>query len=153
MLDVYRKAEDFLINGLLTDLPTVFANQWQIGKDESAILRGADIFLILRPGSMSYVYMGDGRQIVDFDIEVIGDLFVRYSDREQAWESFRNARSMLLEWVLEQNAKEHDDIYRIAMSANGQAQYLKFDDRQTYPNFIFQTITFRFGIRTFVNRR
>lgn len=151
MLDVYKKAEDFLINGLLSDLPSVFPHSWQIGKDESAILRGANVFLVLRPGAINYTYLGDGRRIVDFDIEVIGDLFVRYSERESAWESFRNVRATVLEWVLKQNSKERDEIYRITVSTNGQAQYLQFDERQTSPNFIFQTLVFRFGIRTLVN--
>ena len=138
VVDHYQAVE----NGLVTQLKTLtdfFPNAWQVSDDDTVISKGADFFIVYRPGSFPVTKVSDFRYDVDWNITA--DLYVRYKTYKESWANFRSARAAIIELIFT-HPRLGGVAYFTTVSSGEGALYFKFEENASVPNFIIQTLTF-----------
>lgn len=138
IVDHYQNVE----NGLATKLRTLtdlFEKPWQVSDDDTVLAKGADNFIVYRPGSFPVTKVSDFRYDVDWNITA--DLYVRYKTYRESWANFRRARAAIIDLIFTHPRLGGVAYYTIVSSGEG-ALYFKFEENASVPNFIIQTLTF-----------
>lgn len=144
--DYYGQCEDALTNRLRT-LTTYFPQEWQVSNDDSNIARGANTFVILRPGR--FPFDSKTMQEKDFTWYVMGRLYVKYTEYKEAWTRFKAIRAALInlifpDYSLTVGGVGTPGVWRTSLSSEADALYFYFDEPKpgVRPNFIIQDLTF-----------
>ena len=148
--DFYSECEDALKFSLL-ELTDFFSEEYQVGSDDTAIARGGDYFIVLRPGSFPTFSSMNAGKIKDIDWGTVMDVYVRYVEYEKSWTAFKEFRAALF-WKINNNpfleckvqtSKSAKNVWQVNLSSDENAQYFRFSDDETQvPNFIIQTMSF-----------
>jgi len=139
MPDYYSECEDGFV-ALLQTLTTYFPNSWQVSDDDSNLMRGAENFVVVRPGAFPTTRISD--QARYFHWEILFDLDVRFVEYKKSWDKFKEVRSAIINLVYSNPTLGNTlGVFDVALDSREQAQYLKFsDDINAKPNFIIQTM-------------
>lgn len=145
----YTECQEAL-EAYLLELTDFFPESYQVGMDDTALARGGDKFIVLRPGSFPIASSSNTKQIVDYDWHVVMDTYLRYVSYEESWREFNLYRDTLI-WVLGINpilechtvpAKSGKNVWGVTLSSDEDAQYFRFSNtpQEAKPNFIIQTM-------------
>jgi hypothetical protein len=144
-VDYYAQCEEALAAFLRTSLPDQLKNDWQVTDNESDLLRGADHYILFRPGAIpdrpvtfrsgSFTYL---------DWRVTCNLFTRYQEKKLQWPQFKRFRALVL-YVLEthQFLPGNSNVEKIvSYSAPEDALYWKFKNTaaDAEPNMMTQPL-------------
>lgn len=102
-VDYYSECEEALAAFLKASLPDLFKKDYQVTDNEADLLRGADYYILFRPGAIpdrpvtfqsgSFTYL---------DWRVNAHMFTRYQEKKMQWPQFKRFRALIL-YVLEVN--------------------------------------------------
>lgn len=147
--DPYSECEDAL-KAYFQELIYWFAEEWQVSNNDTNIARGADYFIVLRPGSFPVINQNATGLQKDYEWNVVMDVYVRYVEYETSWHTFKKLRAALIKItgdnpILKCNLqpdKSATNVWSLTLTSDEDAQYFRFtdtDDDQR-PNFIIQTM-------------
>lgn len=102
-VDYYSQCESALKDFFQANLADYLPNDWQITDDESDLIRGADYYILLRPGSKPDTPISfQSGAFTTLDWRINCNLFVRYIYGSQKWPTFKKFRAVVW-YVLEKN--------------------------------------------------
>lgn len=137
MTDFYQQCEEAFMAKART-LTKFFEHDWQVSDDDTVINRGADYFLIVRPGAFP-ITPQDTRKILNVDWNITSDLYVRWQDYKTSWSLFKELRSDLFNLFLADPGLDRTpnvwNVMLLSTSNPGQAP------EEGRPAFIGQTLT------------
>ncbi len=90
LTDYYSQCETGVMNLMLT-LTDFFPNAWQVSTNEFNVNKGADYFLVFRPGKFPSAPVAGGipisrnNPIRAYDWNMHADLYARYTEYETSW--------------------------------------------------------------------
>ena len=102
-VDYYQQCEDALKSFIADNLSDYFVHDWQLTDDETDLLRGADVFILFRPGSKPEApatFQTSSFTYVDWRVNC--NLFVKWIIKKQQWPTFKRMRALVW-FVLENN--------------------------------------------------
>lgn len=144
MTDQYTVCETAMLTVLRT-LTAYFTTPakaaWQVTTDDADLLKGADYFLLARPGSFPVTNLSAKEDNYDWQIDL--DIYVRYKNYRTSWSNFKAFRWSVIE-VLRQNPSlgKTANVWRVSVEAAEKPGYLTDKDVEgATPNFIIQTLS------------
>lgn len=141
-VDFYSQCEAGLITRLLT-LIEFFQKDYQVSDDDTSIAKGADYFIVVRPGKFPASPVAAGSGVYDYDWHIVADLYVRYKEYKLSWTRFKASRSAIINlFGTDPTLGDTPDVWRVSCSSQENAQYFKFSDTPSSirANFIIQTL-------------
>jgi hypothetical protein len=125
---------------LLRTLTPYIVNDWQVSDDDTVIQKGADYFILVRPGAFPYQRQTERLSTVYWN--VVMDLFVRYKDYKESWNKFKAFRAVVFSLLMENpTLGGAAGVVQVNLTGEEGPQYLKFSDvPDAKPNFIVQTV-------------
>jgi hypothetical protein len=145
-VDYYSQCEQALATFLRSSLPDQFKNEWQVTDNESDLVRGADYYILFRPGAIPDrpVTFHSG-SFTYWDWRVNVNLFTRYLEKKLQWPQFKRFRALVL-FVLEHNQllPNNSNVEKIvSYSAPEDALYWKFKNTpaDADPNMMTQPLS------------
>lgn len=148
VVDHYGQCVDGLI-AYFRSFITYFPHDWQVGRNDSKLNKGANQFLFFRPGS--FVTAGPNPPsanslVKDIDWQILGDLYSRLGDYENAWQKFEAFRAAIF-WYVNTNPAlaffqrtQVPNVMAINMEAAGDP--LPFESTVGFGSFIVQPLRF-----------
>ncbi len=91
-VDFYAQCKSGLITRLLT-LTELFPKNWQVSSNDADLKRGAEYFMILKPGAFIESGQGYEKQI---EWHTTGNLYVRFAEYQDVPEIFDVARAKII---------------------------------------------------------
>jgi len=138
MTDYYSECEDGFV-ALLQTLTSFFPHTWQVSDDDSNLMKGADTFVIVRPGAFPTTQITD--QMRDIHWEIMFDLDVKFVEYKKSWDRFKEIRSAIINLVYANPTLQNTlGVFTVSLDSREQAQYLQFSETEAKPNFIIQTM-------------
>lgn len=148
--DFYGECEDAL-KAYLQELTEFFPEEWQVSSNDTNIARGAEHFAVLRPGAFPVFAKNNTGLQVDYDWDVVLEVYVKYTEYEESWNLFKKLRAALI-WSLGCNPtlkcnvqpeKSATNVWGVTLASDEAAQYFRYDDTsdEQVPNFIVQTMS------------
>jgi hypothetical protein len=139
MTDFYVECETGIVT-LLQTLTTFFPHDWQVSDDDTNIMKGAEYFVIVRPGAFPYFRRTEQLSTIGWNVTI--DLYVSYKEYKQSWNKFKAVRSAIFNLLMESpTLNDTLGVIRVDLTGDEQAQYLKFSEApEAKPNFIVQTM-------------
>lgn len=139
MTDFYSECETGLAT-LLKTLTTYFKHDWQVSDDDLVVKRGADYFVVVRPGAFPYTRQTEQLSTVNWTVVI--DLYVRYVEYKTSWSKFKAFRSDIFNLLMEYPTLNGvAGVVSVDMTSDEQTQYLEFSDAPgAKSNFIIQTV-------------
>lgn len=102
-VDYYSQCEDAVKQLLFEKLPDLFTHEWQVTDDETDLLRGADYFILMRPGSKPEspaTFTTSHYSYVDWRVNC--NLFTKWVYKKLQWPAFKRYRALVW-FVLEKH--------------------------------------------------
>jgi len=139
MTDYYSECEDGFV-ALLQTLSTFFKHDWQVSNDDSNLARGAEYFVIVRPGALPHTIVSDQQR--EFHWEIIFDLDVKFTEYKTSWNKFKEVRSAIINLVFSNPTMlDTPGVFSVNIDSSERAQYLKFSEGpKAIAAFIIQTM-------------
>ncbi len=136
MTDYYLQCETAFMARART-LTKYFEHDWQVSDDDSVINRGANYFLIVRPGAFPITPRGT-RRTLTVDWNIIADLYVRWKSYKESWSLFKELRSDLFNLFLsDPNLDNTSFVWNVMLLASGNPGQAP---EEGTPAFIGQTL-------------
>ena len=146
-IDYYSQCESGMM-ALMRTLSDYFENEWQVSNNENDMHRGAPNFLIFRPGRFPTISgpANAGSLVKDFAWNMRADLYVSYTEYEQAWSTFGAVRSAIINLV-GSNARFDrtvviPNVVDATVSGDSDPVYWMENGDQPKPNFILESLRF-----------
>jgi hypothetical protein len=144
-VDYYSQCEEALATFLRSSLPDQFEHTWQVTDNESDLLRGANYYILFRPGAIPdrpVTFQSGSFTYLDWRVNV--NLFTRYVQKSLQWPQFKRFRALVL-YVLEtqQFLPGNGNVEKIvSYSAPDDALYWKFNNTpaEADPNMMTQPL-------------
>ncbi len=145
-VDYYSQCETALATFLITGLPDVFKKDFQITDNESDMMRGADYYILFRPGAIPerpVTFQSGNFTYLDWRVNV--NMFTRYQEKKLQWPQFKRFRALVI-YVLETNQflPNNSNVEKIiSYSAPEDALYWKFKNTpvDAEPNMMTQPLS------------
>lgn len=139
--DFYAECENGLIALVLSKLPTLFPFSWTVATDDTVLSKGAENFLVVRPGRFPY-RKGD-EYAGWYDWEILGDLYIRYQQYKTSWDRFKQVRTELIHLAhMYPNLDNVAGVEHVSIESREKPMYFKLDEGKIKSNFIIQTLEF-----------
>ena len=141
--DFYKQCEQALVV-TLRQMTDFFKHEWQVSDDDTNLARGADYFVVYRPGAFPVAGFLQTKRFMDIRWSIIMDIYVRYKTYKDSWDKFKNLRSALFNGLHEdQTLGGNINVSEVLLASDENAQYFKFADtpENATPNFIIQTMS------------
>lgn len=145
-VDYYSQCEDALATFFRSSLPDQFKHEWQVTDNESDLVRGADYYILFRPGAIPerpVTFQSGSFTYYDWRVNV--NLFTRYKEKQLQWPQFKRFRALVL-YVIEKNQflPNNSNVEKIvSYSAPEDALYWKFKNTSVDadPNMMTQPLS------------
>ncbi len=144
-VDYYSLIEDAIGDLLKQELSDILKKDFQVTDNESDMQRGADYYILFRPGSIPPTDAAFNTQkFVDLEWTVIANLFTRFATQKVQWPQFKHFRALVW-WVLKSKPflPQVGNVRRISsISAPDDATYWKFigTSESTQPDMMTQAL-------------
>ena len=146
-VDFYGQCKTALSGVLTTNLTAYLTETWQITDNEFDLHRGANHFILFRPGAIPAP--ADSEQdgeILEMHWQVIVNVFVRFQEKSLQWSQFEAFRGAV--WYVLANPRNtitlNNNIWRVLSVISGEeASYWRFlnTPADSQPNFMTQPLT------------
>jgi hypothetical protein len=145
-VDYYSQCEEALAALYLDNLADVFKKDFQVTDNESDLIRGANYYILFRPGSIPerpVTFQSGSFTYVDWRVNV--NLFTRYQEKKLQWPQFKRFRALVI-YVMEVNqfVPDNGNVEKIvSYSAPEDALYWKFNNTpaEAAPNMMTQPLS------------
>lgn len=145
-VDFYSQCETALASFFTDSLPDIFKKDFQVTDNEADLLRGADYYILFRPGALPdrpVTFQSGSFTYLDWRVTV--NLFTRYVEKKLQWPQFKRYRALVL-YVMEVNQflPNNNNVEKIvSYSASEDAQYWKFNNTpaEAAPNMMTQPLS------------
>jgi hypothetical protein len=117
--DPYDLIETGIADRLRAELKQeFFAEDWQVSDNDSNLERGADYFIVMRPGAFpSLPTEYNTGKFVDFEWESFARLYVKYVEREEQWSTFKPFR-----WAVIHTVRKYRFLGQVTINGDSLAQ-------------------------------
>ena len=138
--DSYSLVQEAFMKRIRTNMKQTFAMEYQVAADDTVIAKGADNFIVVRPGAFPFTPADMHEK--DFRWGITFDLFVRYKEYKTSWAQFRVIRAALINLMFSDPSLDSTKgVWNVSIFSNESAQYFTLEDKPTVkPNFIIQTM-------------
>lgn len=146
VVDFYKQCQDALSAMLKGKLPQYLTEDWQLTDNESDFNRGANYFVLYRPGQISQPFDSeqDG-EILEMHWQVICNVAVRYIQKNTQWSQFIEFRGAV--WHVLSNPRNsitlNNGIWRVLnVTSSEDPSYWDFSDavQSKNTNFMLQPL-------------
>jgi hypothetical protein len=148
--DPYQLCED-AIKSLLATVTELSQFDYQIATDDTVIGKGADYFVVVRPGAFPTEQVSMDED--NFTWHVNCTLYVRYKEYNVSWSLFKALRWKIIRLIRrDPNLSVRDDpdfangctgVWQTAITGPEDAQYFALEAKAVRPNFIIQEMQVR----------
>jgi hypothetical protein len=147
VVDFYKQCQDAISAMLMAKLPQYLVSDWQLTDNEYDFNRGADYFILYRPGQIPLPndQEADG-EILEMHWQVICNVAVRFIQKNLQWTQFGEFRAAV--WHVLANPRNsitlNNNIWRVlSVTSSEDPSYWDFSDTvvsKNKSNFMLQPL-------------
>ena len=135
--DPYKLVEDGFVAKMRAKVSELAEFDYQVASDDTVIARGADYFLVYRPGAFPTDDVDEDQD--DFTWHINCDLFIRYKEYQTSWDIFKVVRWKIIKAVRsDRSLGSIAGVYKTRITSPEQPQYFALEEKAVKPNFIIQ---------------
>ena len=141
IFDFYKQCEDGMVKKA-RGLTSFFENSWQVSDDDTVLSKGADYFIIYRPGAFPILRDMQTKKFLDVVWNITVDFYVRYKAYKESWDKFKSLRAAVFYiFNSDSNLSNTPNVFDVVFSSSENAQYFRYANspEEAKPNFIIQT--------------
>lgn len=146
-VDFYKQCQDVLSAMLQSYMPSYFVKDWQLTDNEYDVKRGADFFVVFRPGAIPLPFDSerDGEKL-EMHWQTTLNLFVRYIEAKSQWSTFTTFRDLVWYHLMHPNHSLElpNNIWRVlSVTSPEEPVYWSLNAAPNKANesFMFQPLT------------